>query len=188
MPFADPGPIVTPRLIVRAVTPDDLQALLVVNGSDDVTRYLPYDTWRSLDNARTWYARIHTQQQAGTTRQFVIEDREAGVIVGSCLFHRYDAGSARAELGYVLGQAWWGRGIMREALGALVAAGFGAMGLRRIEAEVDPRNGPSVAVLQALGFSEEGLLRERWVTRDEPRDVLMFGLLRHEWPAGAAQD
>lgn len=69
---------------------------------------------------------------------------------------------------------------MNEALGALIGCAFGSMGLRRLEAEVDPRNRSSARLLQGLGFTKEGLLRERWVTKGEARDVEIYGLLRNE--------
>jgi len=70
---------------------------------------------------------------------------------------------------------------MREALEALIGCSFGAMGLRRLEAEVDARNRSSARLLQRLGFTKEGLLRQRWVAKGEAKDVEMFGLLRSDW-------
>jgi len=71
---------------------------------------------------------------------------------------------------------------MQEALGALLDCAFGRMGLRRIEAEVDTRNSPSARLLRRLGFTKEGVLRQRWVAKGQARDVEMYGLLGDEWP------
>jgi len=106
-----------------------------------------------------------------------------GRAVGTCLLFRFDAASARAELGYVLGRAQWGTGLMHEALAALIDAAFGAMALRRLEAEVDPRNAASGRLLRRLGFRREGLLRQRWVTKGAAADVEVYGLLSAEWVA-----
>ena len=57
------------------------------------------------------------------------------------------------------------------------------MGLRRLEAEVNPANSASVKVLRALGFTQEGCLRKRWVAKgNAPYDTHFFGLLAEEWP------
>ena len=96
----------------------------------------------------------------------MIVDRAAAVAIGTCLLFRFDEGSERAELGYVLGRAHWGRGLMREALGGLLDRAFTTMGLRRIEAEVDVRNASSSRLLARLGFTREGVLRQRWRQRD----------------------
>jgi ribosomal-protein-alanine N-acetyltransferase len=186
VPFLDPGPIESARLVVRLITEADPPALLPVNGDDEVTRFLPYATWRSEADAQAWYQRILGLQAAGGTLQFVIADKASGELVGSCLLFRFDASANRAELGYVLGRAHWGRGLMREAVTALIDTAFGRMALRRLEAEVDPRNTASCQLLLRLGFTQEGLLRQRWVTKGEPKDVNAFGLLRHEWPPVAA--
>ena len=74
---------------------------------------------------------------------------------------------------------------MREAVAALLREAFTTMAFRRIEAEVDPRNSASMRLLRTLGFTQEGLLRQRWMTKGEARDVHMFGLLRQEWPSAA---
>lgn len=86
-----------------------------------------------------------------------------------------------AEVGYILSRACWGQGYAREALAAVVAHGFGAMGLHRIAADTDPDNHGSIAILKSLGFQLEGHLRGEWKTHIGIRDSLIFGLLRDEW-------
>jgi ribosomal-protein-alanine N-acetyltransferase len=182
MPLVDPGSIDSQRLSVRLVTEGDLPALLEVNGDETATALLPYKTWRSLDDARAWYERMAGIQATGLALQFVVVAKDSGNAIGTCLLFRFDEGSARVELGYVLGRAHWGRGLMREALAALLDQAFAGMGVRRVEAEVDPRNVASAGLLRRLGFSREGLLRQRWVTKGEANDVEMYGLLRSDWP------
>ncbi len=72
---------------------------------------------------------------------------------------------------------------MREALGAVIAQAVSTMGLRRLEAQVNPANARSGQLLRGLGFVREGLLRQRWLDKGEPVDVEMYGLLRDEWRA-----
>lgn len=175
------SPMQTPRLLLRGVREADLGDLLSVNSNDEVTRHLPYASWRSLDDAWAWYRRIADLQTKNSCAQFAIVQRDSEQVIGSCLLHRYDPGSARAEIGYVLGRPHWGRGLMVEALRAVIAAAFAQADLRRLEAEIDPRNLGSLAVIEKLGFTREGLLRERWVSHGLPHDVAVFGLLRKEW-------
>ena len=181
MPLLDPGILESRRLLLRRVETPDLADLGVVNGDDAVTRFLPYATWKTPDDAGAWYERMQGIQATGTALQLLIVERTSERAIGTCLVFRHDEGSARAELGYVLGRAHWSRGYMREALGVLIANAFGPMKLRRLEAEVDPRNGASQRLLLHLGFQKEGRLRERWIAKGEAKDVDVFGLLRHEW-------
>lgn len=182
MPLVDPGPVESERVTVRLLRDTDLPALMEVNGDEAVTAMLPYAAWRSLDDARAWHDRMAGIQANGMALQFVVESRSSGQAIGTCLLFRFDEGSARVELGYVLGRAHWGRGLMKEALTALLGRAFGAIGVRRVEAEVDPRNAASTGLLRRLGFTREGLLRQRWVTHGEAKDAELFGLLRSEWP------
>jgi ribosomal-protein-alanine N-acetyltransferase len=186
MPLLAPSPIESTRLIVRLVAEPDLPSLLEVNGNEETTRFLPYPSWHSLSDAQAWLKRMTDMQAAGSALQFVLVEKQLGVAIGSCLLFRFEENSSRAELGYVLGRAHWGRGYMREALTALIDRAFTTLHLRRLEAEVDPRNLASSRLLQALGFAKEGLLRQRWVSKGEARDVEAFGLLRHEWPGQTA--
>ena len=173
-------PVDTARLTIRRVQPADLGDLLAVNGDDAVTRFLPYPTWKTAADAQFWFERMAALQAAGGTAQYVIEHRALSRVIGSCLLFRHEPASARAEVGYVLGRAHWGQGLMLEAMRGLVGHAFDTLGLRRLEADVNPRNLPSVRLLERLGFVREGLLRQRWITKGEVSDSLLFGLLRGE--------
>jgi [ribosomal protein S5]-alanine N-acetyltransferase len=181
MPLIAPEPFETARFRVRLVARDDLPALLVVNGDEAVTQFLPYETWRSMIDAEAWLQRVEKSQATGTALQFVIAEKTTDQAIGTALIFRHDEGSARAELGYVLGRAHWGSGAMFEALHALINHAFAAMALRRLEAEVNPENAASIALLERLGFQREGLARERWVNKGVAIDVVTYGLLRREW-------
>lgn len=183
MPLTVPAPIESPRLLIRQVAETDLPGLMAVNGDEAVTRHLPYATWASMADAQAWYQRMAGIQASGNAVQFAILPRDDTGVVGSCLLFNFNESSARAELGYVLGRAHWHQGLAREAMTALLDCAFRTMGLRRIEAEVNPLNQPSVRLLQSLGFTREGLLRQRWVgKKGEAYDVELHGLLRDEWP------
>ena len=56
------------------------------------------------------------------------------------------------------------------------------MQLRRIEADVDPRNGASLRLVERLGFQREGYARERWLVAGELQDAVLLGLLLREMP------
>lgn len=172
-------------MLLRRVRRVDLPALLAVNGDDEVTRYLPYASWQAMSDARAWYRRIDKLQREGTALQWVLIEKRSGRAIGTCLLFRYDPGSTRAELGYVLGRSHWRHGYMHEALLALIDTAYKCMAVRRLEAEVDTRNARSAELLRRLGFTQEGLLRQRWIAKGEAKDVEVFGLLRQDWAAAA---
>jgi [ribosomal protein S5]-alanine N-acetyltransferase len=171
----------TPRLSVRRVRDEDLPALMAVNGDDEVTRHLPYASWHSLEDAQAWLLRMRGQEAGGSACQYVLADKDSAQALGTALLFRWEPTSARAELGYVLGRAHWGRGLMQEGLAALIGFAFDGLQLHRLEAEVNPANTASLALLQRLGFVREGVLRERWAPKGQHHDVVAHGLLRREW-------
>jgi ribosomal-protein-alanine N-acetyltransferase len=168
----------TPRLLIRLVAEEDLPALLAVNADDVATRYLPYASWSGMEDAQAWFGRATVRLAAREAAQFVMVLPETGHVIGSCLLFKFDEASARAEVGYVLGREHWGSGYMLEAMKAVVDFAFDQLGLRRLEAEIDPRNIASARLLERLGFAREGLLRDRWDSKGEISDSGLYGLLR----------
>ncbi len=182
VPLSTIDAITTPRLTLRPVHARDLPDLFEVNGDDQVTRFLPYATWRSPADGAAWLGRVEALEAAGGARQLVLETHAESRVVGTVLLFRHDPPSARLELGYVLGRRRWGQGLMREALAAACGHAFGALGLRRLEAEVHPDNVASWRLLERLGFTHEGTLRKRWVARGAAYDTRMYACLADEWP------
>ena len=183
MTLAFPPHIATPRLVIRAVAEPDLDDLLAINGDPEVTRFLPYETWKDVAAGRAWLERMRKLEAAGMALQLVAARADDGRVVASCLLFNYDAGSARAELGYVLARDHWRGGWMREALESLLDHAFGPMALRRLEASVNPVNTASHGLLMRLGFEMEGIRRERWMEKGRPADSAMYGLLARDWQA-----
>ena len=175
--------ITTERLTIRLVEASDVPCLLDVNTDDAVTRYLPYETWKSIADGEAWFNRMSAATAAGEARQFVIVHRAEDRIIGTCLLFRFEQPSARGEIGYVLAKKYWGAGYMLEAMKAFVAFAFEHVGLRRLEAEIDPRNVASAKLLERLGFAKEGLLHQRWANKGELTDSAIYGLLHADWTA-----
>jgi RimJ/RimL family protein N-acetyltransferase len=171
------------RLALRPVAAADLPQLLAINADEAVTRFLPYPRWQSLQDGEAWLARMEALVASGSGRQLVLARHRDGAVLGSLLLFRYDEGSARVELGYVLGRQHWGHGLMREAVAAACLHAFDRLGLRRIEAEVNPANVASCRLLTDLGFTLEGVMRQRWVAAGQAYDTCFYGLLAQDRPA-----
>ncbi len=114
----------------------------------------------------------------------VIEFKNTGEILGDCGLFNGVSQSRRAEIGYCLGRKNWGNGYMLEAADALIEHGLKRVGLHRIEADIDPRNQPSIKLVERLGFKREGYLRERWMIDGEITDTVLYGLIHSDrYPA-----
>jgi len=181
MPLAPIDAIDSERLSLRPLAADHLADLMAVNGDERVTRFVPYATWTSSADAQAWHDRMQTLCAGGTAHQLVLLRRLDGRAIGTLLLFKHDEASRRIELGYALGHDCWGQGLMREAVEAACAHAFGEMDIRRIEAEVNPANGASCALLERVGFTLEGWLRQRWTGKGAIYDTHLYGLLVGEW-------
>jgi RimJ/RimL family protein N-acetyltransferase len=168
------------RLRLRWLTTEDVAALFAIFGDAEVTRYWSHPALPDLAAAEALLARIHDCFHKRTLFQWGLELSATGVVIGTCTLAALDATHRRAALGYALGRSYWGRGYMAEALPVLLRFAFDRLDLRRITADVDPRNGPSIRSLERLGFQREGYLREHYVVNGETQDGVLFGLLRSE--------
>lgn len=167
----------TPRLILSPPSPEDAPALLSIFSDPQVMKYWNTAPWRSLDDALRFIDRRTADMQERSALTLCIRDKQSGQLAGKCMLFSFDFHSRRAEIGFGLGRAYWGKGLVNEAAEALIAYAFKVLNLRRIEAEIDPDNQASAAALQKLGFVQEGLLRQRWEINGVISDSALFGLL-----------
>jgi len=182
-----PEPLVlaTERLQLRPLAAHDAPALFAVFSDPEVMRYWASPPWRSLADAEALLERDAHANEEGTHLRLALCRHGDDTLIGSCTLFGFVPTSRRAEMGYLLSREHWGRGLMHEALVALVGHGFEGLNLNRIEADIDPRNAASRRTLERLGFTLEGRLRERWIVAGEVSDTELYGLLSREWRGGA---
>lgn len=174
----------TPRLHLRWLTADDAPALLAIFGDPEVCRYWSRPPLADLADAHALQAEIAAAFAERSLFQWGIARRGTGQLVGTCTLASLSAAHARAEVGFALARACWGRGYVAEALPAMVRFAFGALGLHRLEADADPRNAASIRALERVGFVREGHQRERYWMSGEWQDAVLFALLGREWRRG----
>jgi len=173
----------TPRLHLRMPVLADADAIFAMRADPVVQRYGSHPPWTDRQTAIDWIERNARGMAAGEHAQFVIERRDDGAVVGSCILYALDAQCRRADVGYALALSEWGKGYANEAVSAMLDWGFDHLDLNRVEADIDPRNVPSARALERLGFTREGHLRERWIVDGEVSDSWIYGLLAREWRA-----
>jgi [ribosomal protein S5]-alanine N-acetyltransferase len=174
-----------PRVRLRWLTSDDVDGLFAIFSDDEMMRYWSSPAMKERAEAETLLARIQRQFAEKFGFQWGIERKEDRRLLGTCTLFHIHPGNRCGELGYALASPYWKNGYMLEALTALLDYAFGPMNLRRLEADVDPRNASSLRILDRLGFQREGLLRERWDVAGDIQDSIFLGLLAREWKARA---
>jgi ribosomal-protein-alanine N-acetyltransferase len=173
--------ITTPRIVLRWISAEDIDGLYDVFSDPQVMRYWSSGPLASREAAAALQREIAAGNESNTMIKWGLALRDSNSVIGTTTLFNLNLDNGRAEIGYAMSRAHWGKGYMNEALNALVSHAFETMQLRRLEADVDPRNAASIRTLERLGFQREGYLRERWHVEGEIQDALFYGLLRREW-------
>ena len=140
--------IETERLLLKELTSKDAAGLFLLFSNPDVTRYMDIDPLQKESEALE-IIEFHFDDSGC---RWGLYDRETSQLIGTCGYHLWRKDTHTAEIGYDLSPAYWGKGIMQEALNAIIDFGFNTMDLRIIEAEVEPENKQSIRLLEKLNF------------------------------------
>jgi RimJ/RimL family protein N-acetyltransferase len=182
MDFPDRFPILkTERLVLRETAEHDVDAVFAMESDPIAMRYWSRPPMRDISEARAAVERAMGYFREHVGLRWSIARPADDWMLGHLSLFNFSEQSARADIGYGLAREHWGQGFMHEALIAVVDYAFGPLGLRRLEADIDPRNQASLRALARPGFAHEGLLRERWQVGDEISDTAFMGLLAREW-------
>ena len=121
--------------------------------------------------------------------RWIVTLRDDPAPIGTLGYYKWSpSASYQAEMGYDLAKEHWGKGIMSEAMMAVIDFGFQRMGLNRIEVFIMPRNKRSIRMIRSLGFKKEGVLRERYFDEfGNFCDDVLFSMLRSDWEALKAE-
>lgn len=176
LPVLDAG---TVRL--RPHREDDLQDFFALYSDPQVMRYWSFPAWTHVDQARERFEGALAAHDPAHLLCWAVAEADSDRLIGGVTLFAINPGQGRAEIGYALHSSQWGRGHARNALGAVLHHAFGPVGLRRMEADIDPRNAPSCRLVERMGFTREGVLRERWHVAGELQDSALYGLLAREW-------
>lgn len=131
---------------------------------------------------------IRSCLDSSEARQLIYAIAVDGEAVGSAgIFRKEDIHCRTAEIGYWVGEPFWGRGIASAVIRELCARGFARYDINRIEAWVFADNNASRKALAKNGFLCEGTLRQSVCKHGNMRDCCVYALLRSEYEAAAAR-
>lgn len=174
------APLVTDRLVVRRLVPEDAAPLSAYRSHPDVACYQGWGPDFALDRARALVESMRDRRPGEDGWfQFAVADRATGALLGDLGLNVF--AFRQAEVGVTFAPPAQGAGQAEEALRALLGWGFGPLGLHRVVAGIDPRNARAAALLRRLGFRHEGRLVEAYHERGAWLDEDRFALLAREW-------
>lgn len=174
-----PFPVLaTARLHLRCITPGDAAELYYLRSNKEVLQFLDRAPLTSEKEAGTFIKIILEQLQKNEGILWVITFKDnPGKMIGTIGYWRIVKEHYRAEIGYLLHPDEWGKGIMKEALGKVIQYGFKQMQLHSIEANINPANLASAALLENCGYKKEGYFRESYYYNGVFSDAAIYSLV-----------
>jgi ribosomal-protein-alanine N-acetyltransferase len=181
----EPAPfpsIETERLLLREIVELDTEDLFAIRGDLELMRWFgtePPTDLTAIQSLVKKFASGRIIENPSTA--WAIQTKDNPKLLGTCGLFSWNRNWRKCAVGYELAASAQGRGLMREALSAVLSWGFNNMELNRVEAQIHPNNHPSIKLARTLGFAEEGRLREIGFWEGQHHDMLQFSLLRREW-------
>ena len=169
-----PPELVTPRLLLRAFTPDDLDALAAIYADPDVMATIRGGV-RSRAAAEAALAAYSEEWAAHDYGVWAVTETQTGALLGGCGFVTH------AELGYIFARAAWGRGVATEAATACLTYGFTLLDFDEIFAGALAENAGSRRVLEKLG------MRRRPNEYYDSNGGVYYLITRRDWLAARAR-
>ena len=174
--------IETSRLILRRAVRDDAEPMFRNWASDsEVTKYLTWPTYEKVETAHQILDLWVGEYEKPNYYQWMIVLKELGEPIGSISVVRQNDRVEEAEIGYCIGSHWWHKGIMTEALNAVIEYLFIEVGMNRVAARHDPNNPHSGGVMRKCGMKYEGTHRACDRNNQGICDAAQYAILRSEW-------
>ncbi len=170
-----PFPVLqTERLMLRQIASTDAPALFDLRTNPDAMKYIGRPIPKSIDEVNELITKM---MDVSERIQWAICINPRSQLIGTIGYHIIQKEHHRAEIGYMLHPAFWGKGIMNEAIASVVNFGFDAMNLHSIEARIDPANIKSAGILKKQEFIKEGYFKESYYYNGIYVDSEIYSLL-----------
>jgi ribosomal-protein-alanine N-acetyltransferase len=144
----------TDRLLLRAITPEDRAGLFKNFSDKEVASWFFDEPYSRIEQADEIIQALIDEFEQGTGLTWAITLKGSNEFVGTCGYEEVEVGSW-GEIGFDLAKEHWGKGLMSEALSAIIEVGFHMLRLDKIEAHTYATNARAIRLLRNLGFRME---------------------------------
>lgn len=175
--FGDFPVLSTSRLLLREVTDEDAEAILVLRSNPHTMKYLDRPDLKDLGEARLYIDKNKSDYLRNEGISWILVLHETKEVIGTAGFWRFDKANHRAEIGYMLLPQYWGKGLATEVLDSIITYAFSTLKLHSIEANVNPENEASKKLLLRSGFKQEAYFRENYFFNGRFLDSVIYCLL-----------
>ena len=169
----------TGRLLLRKLEKTDANEMFFLRSNENVLRYIGREPAKTIAEAEGFISKINKAVDENESILWGIAFlNDPSIIIGTICIWNFKKENYRGEIGFILHPDHWRKGIMKEAINAVVDYGFTVVGLHSIEALLDPENIASSSVLESTGFIKEGHLKESIYYNGNFRDESIYSRLK----------
>jgi len=175
-------PILTKRLKIDRLKDSDAHTMFKYRSDPLISRYQNWEP-SHIEEIQTFIAELKNVDigAPGSWFQLGMYLRESDEMVGDLGIHTQSNNRSQAEIGITLSISFQRRGLATEALTALLKYLFVKLGKHRVYASVDPRNTPSIALLERVGMRKEAHFVESLWFKGEWVDDVIYAMLKSEF-------
>lgn len=147
--------LTTERLQLRPLSIDDAEEIYLLRSDEKHNEFIDRPRAASLDDAKAFINNIEKLLSEGTSHFWVVSFKNGVELIGTLALWNFDKERNAAEIGYELLPAYYRKGIMSEALPAVLEFAFHTLKLSKMEAWTHENNVRSSALLLKLGFTRD---------------------------------
>ena len=170
--------IQTERLILRKLNLDDDENIFEMRSNPEVMKYIPRPLAVTIDDAIAHIELTIKMSDHNEGINWAMQEKSSNKVIGSIGIFRISKENYRGEVGYILNPRWHGKGLMQEAIQAVISFGFKEMKLHSIEAVIAPENLASAKLLEKNNFRREAYFKENGFFEGKFFDSVVYSLVR----------
>ena len=175
--------IETSRLLLRQISPLDVDNIFEYASDTDVTPFVIFETHITKEDSLSFIQFACEEFEKQSSIIWAILLKSENKMIGTIDLRNYNSIHRCGEVGYVIGKQYWNKGFVSEAMKAVIDYGFGELNLNRIESHCEHENTGSWHVMENCGMKYEGTLREKVFIKNRFRSMKMYSILKSEWIA-----
>lgn len=169
------------RLLLRAVTKDDVNEVLTLRGNIENMKFIPRPLVTSTEMAMEHIDMIIQKIENNIGINWAITLKGNPKLIGIIGHYRIQTENYRSEIGYMLLPEYQNQGITSEAINMTLDYGFNQLNFHSIEAVVDPENLVSAKVLEKNGFVKEAHFIENEFWDGKFWDSVVYSILKRNF-------
>jgi len=175
----DPFPeLETKRLVLRRMKSSDAHDLYQLRSDKVVMEYQERPIARSIDEMSERIANLDAEIYQGKSIEWAVSTYDNPRLIGTIGIWKIIKKHHRGEVGYMLFPDYYNKGLMTEALAAVIDYGFNNICLHSLEGQVTPENIGSIKVLERNGFVREAYYKENYLFEGDFIDTAVYSLLK----------